>query len=111
MAAPVQPFDVDRLEAQIRRAAADFGDERVEVGARPDEARRCVLRCLAAGLLDDGQYAAGFLGGNVSTVAFNDRMDGDAAVGACRPGDGRFGIAHGARFRLSAAGKCPGTSR
>jgi hypothetical protein len=49
MLAAIQPFDVHRLEAQVRGAAADFGDQRIEVAAGADEHGDALVRRLAAG--------------------------------------------------------------
>ena len=60
MLAVVQPFDIDCLKTQIRRAAANFVDQRIEVAAGANEDGDAFVRCLAAGLLNDGEHAASF---------------------------------------------------
>lgn len=39
MLAAIQSFDIDRLKAQVRGAAADFGDQRIEMATGADQHR------------------------------------------------------------------------
>jgi len=55
-----QGFGFDGLEAQLGRAAADGGDQRSEMAARPHQHGDAVAGALGAGLADDGEHLLRF---------------------------------------------------
>ena len=61
----VQPFDVDGLETQVGCTAPDFGDQRIEMAARPDQHGNALLRRLAPCLTDQREHLSCLVAGAV----------------------------------------------
>jgi len=68
--APIQPFDIDRLEAQLRRTAADFGDQCVEMRAGANQHGDAFVRRIGTGLADDVEGATGLFANGILSLLF-----------------------------------------
>ena len=109
--APGQGLRLDGLEGQVRRAAADFGDEGVKMVAGPDEDGDAALRPGFPGSGDQGEDGAGLGPFAVVALAGQHLVDADPGDRVGLPGGARWAVAHGAvERRSSAPGKMPGSS-
>ncbi len=61
MLAAIQPLDFNRLETQTGRAAANLGDERIEMAAGADEYGNTLSRIFAPRLENEIEHTARFI--------------------------------------------------